>query len=103
MQPKLGVLRGHGEIVIATARSAIRSDASCRSKLSRCEMRSELCFMDIVQHRLGMPGNKTSLRLEQQKGLVPLRVVVYAEAMWLNDMSSSELLEEHSFLLVQRA
>jgi hypothetical protein len=69
VQPRLGVLRGHGEIVIATARSAIRSEASCRSKWSRCLMRSELCFMDIVilQHRLGMPGNKTSLRLEQQK------------------------------------
>jgi hypothetical protein len=37
------------------------------------------------------------------KSACPLRVVVYAEVLWLNDMSSSELLEEHSFLLVQRA
>jgi hypothetical protein len=39
----------------------------------------------------------------QQEVFVPLRIVVYAEAMWLNDLGSSELLEEHPFLLVQRA
>jgi hypothetical protein len=45
VQPRLGVLRGHGDIIIAAARGAVPSEASCRSKWSRCLMKSDLSFM----------------------------------------------------------